>query len=114
MGGAFHTDALKHAHDHLLVVILIVKVDDLDLGLIDPVSRQFFVTNRLHVPFRSPVSKCAFQLGTVRISSSRSMSWRKETMRRTFSITAGCSPDASSLSINRRKPLWTTFLIFVD
>jgi hypothetical protein len=34
-------------------------------------------------------------------------------MRRSFSITAGCSPDVSLSSINRRKPLWTTFLIFM-
>jgi len=34
-------------------------------------------------------------------------------MRRILDTTAGCNPLASSLSMKRRNPLWTTFLIFI-
>lgn len=36
VGGIFHTDALHRTHSHLLVVIFIVEVDNLDFGLVDP------------------------------------------------------------------------------
>jgi hypothetical protein len=56
---------------HLLVVVLIIEVDNFDLRLIDlERDAQFLVTNRLQVPFRSPVILWAFQPGTVRSSLS--------------------------------------------
>ena len=36
MGGPLHANACGRLHGHLLVVILIVQVDDLDLVVIDP------------------------------------------------------------------------------
>jgi hypothetical protein len=36
MGGIFHADTLYRVHDHLLVVILIIQIENLGLGLVDP------------------------------------------------------------------------------
>jgi hypothetical protein len=56
------------------VIVLIIKVDDLDPGLaIRNVSRQFLVTKRLQVPLRSPVNCWALRLGT---AAQRKMSRR--------------------------------------
>src|SRR5882724_12649539 len=36
MSGIFHADTLYRVHGRLLVVVLVVEVDNLDLGLVDP------------------------------------------------------------------------------
>jgi hypothetical protein len=76
------------------------------------VIRQLRVTVKLQVPRRSPVSTCAFHAGTPKSSAASSMAVRKVTIVRTFLITDAGSCEASSRSMKRRNPLWTTLRIF--
>ena len=55
MGRIFHTDALHRTHNHLLVVIFIVEVDDLTFGLVD-LERELPVLDDVQIPGSFPIA----------------------------------------------------------